>query len=284
MVVNRLAPLMTVLVLITFAGAIGVAGAATTASHNSFEVSISDIDTPVVEGETVEVEANITNTWHWEDTEQIHLKRNGTTVDSVKDPSLTLASGESTDVTLEWETEYGDAGPVELAVSSDEYKAVQTINVGEGPTFPVAIDSTTDPILGGESLTASVTVRNTGERTATTPVELSVANERQALNTVELAPGETMQTDLTWETTENDTGTHTVEVTSADAATESQVRISHSGDVVSGETAGDQTTEATENEQENTVMSKIVDLHIGVAAVLVTLLIIALVGYGLRRD
>lgn len=167
---------------------------------------------------------------------------------------------------------------------------VRTIDVGEGPTFPVAIDSTSGPVQAGESLAVSVTVRNTGDTTETTPIKLSAVNELQAQQRVELAPGETEKVYLAWQTTMNDAGVQTIEVASADASAESRERISPPAEVVSTDAANESTVNEEENtgsnlnEVENTGLLKIIDPGFVVVAALVALLAVALLGYGLRRN
>lgn len=238
--IDRLVTLVVVTCLLMPAVGVGVGATMPETDTGTFEVEITGVSTPVAEGETLLVETTVTNTGDAEDSQQIHLKRNESIVASVKRPPVTLAAGESTDVELEWTPRYGEAGVAKIGVQSDDGSAVRTIEIAEGPAFPVAVEGTREPVTAGESVTVAVTVRNTNETTETTRVGLSASDEVQAETSVELEAGETRQVDLTWETTASDAGNRTVEVVSTDAVTEATVSVTEgdTGGLDSGASGG----------------------------------------------
>lgn len=98
----------------------GVTAAQPAENETVFEVDITETNNPIEEGETLVVDATITNVGDAEDSQQIHLQdADNEFLDSIMNPPLTLEPDESETVTLEWETTTGDAGDHVLKVSSD---------------------------------------------------------------------------------------------------------------------------------------------------------------------
>ena len=86
-------------------------------SDEGFTVEITGTNEPVVEGETLNVQADVTNTGETETTQQVVLEVDDTTVGS---DEITV-SGETTEsVTLTWTTEIGDAGVRDVTVRTDD--------------------------------------------------------------------------------------------------------------------------------------------------------------------
>jgi len=98
----------------------------------SFDVEITETPSPVVEGETLEVTATVTNTGDVEGTQTVTLSDTGF-VDSQRDAvEVTLEGGESnTSVALAWETEDGDAGSGGLTVASENDTDTTEVTVSE---------------------------------------------------------------------------------------------------------------------------------------------------------
>ena len=82
---------------------------------SEFDVEIDSVNEPVREGDTLEVEAVVENTDTSSDTQEIELELGGVVRDS---ETLSLNGGNSGLVTLEWETDTGDADEYEANVSS----------------------------------------------------------------------------------------------------------------------------------------------------------------------
>ena len=82
-----------------------------------FEVEIAETNSPVNEGEDLNVDATIENTGELEGDQVITLETNDTQRDST---SVNLNPGDQTTETLTWNTEDGDAGDYTAGVSSDD--------------------------------------------------------------------------------------------------------------------------------------------------------------------
>jgi PGF-CTERM protein len=97
----------------------------------NFSVTIDSTNSPVREGETLNVTATITNDGDVQGTQRIELSVNGTVVDSA---SLALGSGSSRTIDLSWTPASGQAGSytATLASANDSASVVVTIQSDGG--------------------------------------------------------------------------------------------------------------------------------------------------------
>jgi hypothetical protein len=93
-----------------------------------FDVEITGTNSPVLEGQKVNVDANVTNTGDDSATQIVQLDIDGLVVDS---QPVTLNPGESTSVTFIWQTGDGDAGSYTAGVSSDDDNDTALVEVTE---------------------------------------------------------------------------------------------------------------------------------------------------------
>ena len=112
---------------------------------SGFTVDIDWVVEPVEEGESVVTQATVENTDAGRDTRTVELRIDDETVDSTE---VTLDSGGSTEVTLGWDTEAGDAGDHTLTVASPNDAESRDVRVNRGngtaTTTPVP-ESTATP-------------------------------------------------------------------------------------------------------------------------------------------
>lgn len=202
------------------------AGAADETDAGEFEIEITDANTTLTEGDTLAVNATVTNTGETVDSQQIHLKNaDGDIVDSVRQPALTLEPGESEHVTLQWETTNGDSHFDEFKIQSNDGHANSTIDVEPNAFFDVDIDGTNNPIAIGETLNLTATVENTGNATGYTGVWLDVDGDAKDIRVIQLEPGQTWQTDLYWETGDAEAGNWTLAANAAGTQAETNVTV-----------------------------------------------------------
>jgi PGF-CTERM protein len=92
----------------------------------NFSVAIDSTNSPVEEGETLNVSVDVTNTGDLEGTQTVALSADGSVISS---KSLTLGGGERRSVTLSWTPVSGDAGSytVTIASANDSASAAVTI-------------------------------------------------------------------------------------------------------------------------------------------------------------
>jgi len=163
-----------------------------------FEVAITGSNSPVVEGDTLELTADIENTGDIETTQDIELDAGGLGSDSV---SVTLDGGESTPETLSVVTGAGDAGDYTATVASDNATDNVDVTVQEQPDEAEFVLSNLNPAdatvtEGDEPIDISADIENVGDQSGEQDIELSIANESGAvvytdtLENIELNGGE----------------------------------------------------------------------------------------------
>ncbi|WP_276253233.1 CARDB domain-containing protein [Halomontanus rarus] len=167
-------------------------GATTVVGHPAtFAVDIADAPASVDAGETVSIDAVVTNDGGFEGAQPVALAVGNETVDAAE---VTLAGGASETISLEWEPDGTDVGERNLTVSSDDDSASTTVTVAEPPAeaaFDVTIDDAPETVESGETIDIEATVENVGDRSATTDLEFVVDNETVETETVMLDEGST---------------------------------------------------------------------------------------------
>ena len=100
-----------------------------------FDVEIKDTNSPIIEGETLEVEAKIKNTGDEKDSQKIKLLIDGEKKDYSK---ISLSRNESKAVTFSWNTEKSDEGSYEAKITSEDDSDTISVTVNEKtkPTEP----------------------------------------------------------------------------------------------------------------------------------------------------
>lgn len=183
-----------------------------------FEVDIVETNSPITEGGTLEVTADIENTGKLEGTQDTELDIEELGTDS---ETVTLAGNESTSVTLSVGTEAGDAGEYTATVSSDDDSDSRTVEVtvqevADPAFFDVEIVDTNDPVEEGEMLEVTADIENTGEEEAQQEITLAFEDEIVDTASITLSEGESETVVLSYQTEESDAGERSVTVASAD--------------------------------------------------------------------
>ena len=194
----------------------------TTVNEAGFFIDINSKNSPVDEGETLEVEARIENTGAQIDSQDIVM----TVAGSEEDRKTVALDGQTAiNKTFTWETEPGDAGDYTVALSSEDDEAITDARVEEQAEFAVTIDSTNSPVAGGETLEVTATVENTDDFEDTQEVVLNIDGNRTDSTNLTLDGGESETVELEWATGDSDLGNHTAEVASETDADETDVRV-----------------------------------------------------------
>lgn len=118
-------------------------------------MTIDSTNSPVAEGETVQVTATLENTGDSAAEQTVVLTIDGTQEDST---TVSLNSGESTQQTFSWSTSSGDAGDYTAAVASDNDSAATGVSVRKPPTVDdfTVTDQSNCPLIGEESVSFDV--------------------------------------------------------------------------------------------------------------------------------
>lgn len=239
-VCRTIATLLLIASLATLA--VGV-GAADSTSDDPFEIEITESNETVTEGETLQVDATVTNTGDAVDSQQIHLKNSDDEiVDSIARPALTLAPGESETITLLWETENGDAAMEGLSVQSNTDKAHRSVDIQPGAFYEINLEAADQSVTAGESIHVVVTTTNIGNASGTTNVSIAIGTSVENRTAVQLEPGETEAVSLSFESTNAVLGERLL--TAAAAGVQAQTDV-----VIEG---AEQPTNVTSTESEQT--------------------------------
>ncbi len=188
----------------------------------NFAVSITSTNSPVGEGDTLSVDAEIENTGDEGGTQTVTLDVGALGTDST---SVTLAGGQSKTKTFSVSTAGGDASDYTATVSSEDSSDSVGVTVAQPASFDVEIVDTNSPILDGETLVVDVRVENTDGLDGSQSVTLSVGGVVRETSEVELAGGESGVTTVTWVTADGDSGDHTITVTSDDDQSQTVVLV-----------------------------------------------------------
>ena len=210
---HGLLTVLTVVMLcaVTLAGPSGVA--ADSPESDGFAVEVTEMNTTVTAGERVVVTATVTNRGTETDSQQIHLKDfDDEIVDSVAGPPLTLAPGDAETVRLVWATTAEDAGTGTISVQSNDDYPRPELTVRPAPEIETTVGAIDARVTVGEPLTVTVSVENTGERTATPEIWLAHNGSETTNRTVTVAAGETERVNLTWTPTADEVGPSTLTV------------------------------------------------------------------------
>ncbi|MEY7852073.1 CARDB domain-containing protein [Natrarchaeobius sp. A-rgal3] len=176
-----------------------------------FGVSISETNSPVEVGETLEVLAEIENGGDADDTQEIELSIDDDLVDAV---TVDLEPGEAATVDLEYETEGVAPGEYTAAVSSEDETAETTVTIEEPEEpaeFVVTDLSAPDTGEAGEVIEVRASIANEGDLEGAETATYAVDGQTIADQPVELEGGES--TDVTFTSTlPEGESTHTVAI------------------------------------------------------------------------
>jgi hypothetical protein len=180
-------------------GNTAVSGSGGGGGSASFAVNIQGTNSPVTEGDVLDVSVQIGNTGDASGTQTISLSTGGLGSDST---SVTLGSGSSTTQTLSVSTSSGDAGDYTATVSSADTSDSEgvTVTSGAAPSqFNVQIDSIAGQSFnpevevpaGGTTVDVDYTVENTGGKDGSTPVKVYRNGNNVGTGSETVPPGQT---------------------------------------------------------------------------------------------
>jgi len=192
-----------------------------------FDVRIDNTNSPVVEGSTLNVDVEITNTGDVSDNQDIDLSIPGLGSDST---SVSLSGGQTKTETLSVGTGGGDAGSYTAQASSDDDSYSQGVQVDEPAFFDVSIQSTNSPVEGND-LDVTVKIENTGDRSGTQTINLDVPGLGSDSTGVFLSGGNSKTRTLSVGTSGGDAGSYTAQVSSDDDSVSQGVQVKAPADL-----------------------------------------------------
>jgi len=192
----------------------------------NFGVTIDETNSPVTEGEDINVTWTVENTGDKSDTQTTTAKVPGFGSFA---RTATLDGGESTTEMISLSTRSGDAGMYTLTVESENDTATETVVVESKANFEVTIDGTNSPVTEGDTLNVTTTIENTGDETDTQTVSLSIGGAERDNSTVSLGAGDSTTETLMWSTEEGDADTYTLTVESENDTAAEMVTVEFGG-------------------------------------------------------
>lgn len=187
-----------------------------------FDVSIDGTDSPITSGNPLSVDITVKNKGDISDTQTLtaELSDIGSQSKTVSMEGISSSTG-----SFSIPTEGAEGGEYTLQVSSEDDSDSAKVIVEEPAYFDVSIDSTNSPVTAGNLLTVDATVTNTGNREGTQSVIAEVTDVGTSSDTLNLNGGESKTATLGIQTESDDVGTHTLSVSTEDAADSTTVTV-----------------------------------------------------------
>ncbi|ACV13027.1 GLUG domain protein [Halorhabdus utahensis DSM 12940] len=196
------------------------------AGDGDFQIQNLATNDPVTEGDTLDVTATVENVGSENGTQNVLLRDHGD--NAVDITSVSLDAGNSTTVTLNWNTTVGDNGQDDITVTTMDDTATQQVTIEEQPEeqLDVAITevryngsqiTSGTTVEAGATLEADVTVSNATQQ-VTKPVWLEFDGDTVAFNSgVTVNAGSNTDVTLTWSVHEAMNGSDLVAKTGHDS-------------------------------------------------------------------
>lgn len=194
-------------------GIVDAKAAVDLATRANFTVSIVGTNTPIVQGELLNVTTEIQNVGDGGATQTVTLDVGALGTDST---NVTLDGGTPTNVTLAVGTSGGDAGEYTATVSSVDDTSSTDVTVNEVIGFDITLTGENISVTLGETAAVDATVTNTGTTADSQRLNLTVNGTVVDTTTVSLGGGESTTVQLAWETGVDDAGNYTAQVSGDD--------------------------------------------------------------------
>lgn len=194
----------------------------------SFAVEIDDVDGDVTAGEEVTVAYTIENLGDEVDEQDIVFEVDGLEEDL--EPAVELAGGDSFVDEFTYVTSGENVPEIEIALSSDNDTATETVVVEEPPesaVFAVTIDEDASDldVFKDENVTVIVEVENEGDRSGTQTVELTIDDLVVDATDLSIDGGASETATLVFEPQPGDAGEHDAIVTTDDGSATTSVTV-----------------------------------------------------------
>ncbi len=176
-----------------------------------FEVTVTEVSTPVTAGEQLTVTAAVENTGERPGTQTVTAEADGLGSDGA---TVSLDERGSRSLTLAVGTGQGDGGEYTLTVASENSSDTTSVTVeSPEPLFQVGISATNAPVTVGETLTVTAGVLNAGDGEGTATVEFDAGPLGGDSASVSLSAGESTTQTFSVETGRVTAGEYEVAVT-----------------------------------------------------------------------
>jgi hypothetical protein len=172
----------------------------------TFDVTVTDTNSPVEEGEPLDLTVRTVNTGNISDTQQLSLSILG--LNETVTRNVTLPGGGAVTENLSVPTAVRDAGNYTGIVSSGDDSTTTALRVLGPARFEVGIDERASTTVAPDNGTVRLRtgVVNTGDEAGTQTVRLQVGGDRVATEEVQLKPGNATAVEFVYQATTADDG------------------------------------------------------------------------------
>ena len=153
----------------------------------SFDVTSFTTPDTVTTGNTVDISATIENTGGQSGEQSITFSVNGSESDS---ESVTLAAGATQEVNFSYRTDSDDKPAVDLAITSSDDSASDTVSVADPAFFEVTTVDAPETVKTGNTTDVSATIENIGGQSGDQSISFLIDGTEEASEDVSLAAGE----------------------------------------------------------------------------------------------
>lgn len=182
----------------------------------NFELELLDITESITDGETFTIQARVTNSGGVEATTPVTLSVLGADEDPAS-TQVTLGGGQSTQVTLEWETEDATWAN-EVTLSTDDDSITRTISVTEPANLSLDVQGNNAPVIEDEEFQVEVLISNSGGADGEMTVTMGTPDRELDSATVTVAGGTEQRVFLTWTPEFEDVGDYQIIVEGGEAS------------------------------------------------------------------
>lgn len=146
------------------------------------------MNSPVVAGETLTVEATVSNTGTTSGTQTVTLSTNGTQRDA---KTVSVGAGSTETVQLSWNTTEADAGDYAAAVAVDDdlTQTAVTVQAADANLSVTTASLSSDTVAPNGAVNVTAVVENTGNTSGTETVTVSANGSMLAQQSVTVAAG-----------------------------------------------------------------------------------------------
>ncbi|MGQ3719454.1 DUF7282 domain-containing protein [Natrialba aegyptia] len=196
----------------------------------AFAVEITETNSPVEQGDPLEVEALVENVGGETGEQDVEFALDGTVVNAT---ALELDANSSETVSLSAETSEIEPGEYTATVATENETAETTVTIEEPPdpaAFAVEIDGTNSPVEQGDPLEVDALIENVGDEAGEQDVELALDGTVVDSTSVALDPAATETVSLSAETSELEPGEYAATVATENETAETTVTVAEPAD------------------------------------------------------
>jgi len=208
------------------------------------ELTVENENNDVQSGGEITVQADVDNQGGVESAQQKVELRLGSDVSGtegddytvLEDDNVTIdGNGEETieftGVTVDEDAEEIDFGQNEIGIATEDDSEVGLLSVlPPQPVFTASIDSLDETVEVGETVSVNTEIENVGQESDEQDIEFAVDDDVEDSEQVDLASGDSIEVEFTYETTDDDVGDLPVSISTANETVEDTVTVTEQDD------------------------------------------------------